>query len=230
MKYINSPCSSRAIFLLVSQNVCNGSNACCSLWAAGHCGCGAACTALLCRWQLVLPYRDVLSLNCSWFQLSQAGWESPSSHQGTLNTHGSTEARGGSSQGRAAVGSSLAKARSHNTYFLSCVQLLVSHCRHCIVSMQSHQCRAGTAPRRTLGSCADLHMTLPWCVKSHSVHPAHPGADRDSEMLRTSVLTLAWGSNSSAPDAARDEKQPFPLPNFLILALHLEALHCWLPW
>lgn len=44
------------------------------------------------------------------------------------------------------------------------------------------------------------------------------------------VLTPGWGSNSSAPDAASDEKQPFPLPNFLILALYLEALYCWLPW
>lgn len=60
-------------------------NPCCSLRAAGHCGHEAACAALLCKWKLVLPYRGVLSLNRSWFQLSQADWESPSSHQGTLN-------------------------------------------------------------------------------------------------------------------------------------------------
>lgn len=152
MKHINFPPSSRAIFLLVSQNMCNGSNPCCSLWAVGHCGHGATCTALLSRWKLVLPYRGVLSLNCSWFQLSQAGWESPNSHQVTLDSHGSTEARGGSSQGRAAVSSSLAKVRSPDTFFLSCVQSLVSHCRHHTISMQCHQCRAGTAPPRTLGS------------------------------------------------------------------------------
>lgn len=114
MKHINSPPSSRAIFLLISQNVCNCSNPCCSLWAAGHCGHGAACRVLLCKWKLVLPYTGVLSLNCSWFQLSQAGWESPNSHEGTLDSHGSTGARGG---GTAAVGSSFGKARSCNISF-----------------------------------------------------------------------------------------------------------------
>lgn len=142
MKHINSLPSSRAIFLLLSQNVYNGSNPCRSLWALGHCGHGAACTALLCRWKLVLPYRGVLSLNCLWFQLSQAGWESPSSHQGTPDSHGSTGARGGGSRGRAAAGSSLAKARSRDTSFLvmctiTHISLQTLHCFHAVPPVQS---------------------------------------------------------------------------------------------
>lgn len=173
--------------------------------------------------ELVLPYRGVLSLNCSWFQLSQAGWESPNSHQGTPDSHGSVGARGGGSQGRAAAGSSLAKARGHDSSFLPCVQSLETlHCFHAVPPVQSRHstwqdlgipCRPGTA-----------------LVCQVTLGAGQPGTGRDSEMLRMSVLTLCWGSNFSAPDAARDEKQPFPLPNFLILALHLEALHCWLPW
>lgn len=221
MKHISSPRSSRTIFLLVSQNMCNGSNPCCSLQVVGHCGCGAACTALLCRWKLVLPYRGVLSLG-SLFQLSQTGWESPDSHQGTLDSHGLTGARGGGSQGRPAVGSSLAKARS--LFFVMCaiahISLQTLHCVHAVPPVQSRQ-NPGIL-------CRPAHGTALVC--GVTVGSAHPGADRGSEMLRTSVLTLGWGSNSSAPDAARDEKQSFPLPNFLILALHLEALHCWLPW
>lgn len=50
--------------LLVSQSMRNGRDPCCSLRAVGHCGRAAACTALLCRWKLVLLYRRVLSLNC----------------------------------------------------------------------------------------------------------------------------------------------------------------------
>lgn len=48
----------------VSQSMRNSRNPCCSLRAVGHCGRAAACTAFLCRWKLVLPYRGVLLLNC----------------------------------------------------------------------------------------------------------------------------------------------------------------------
>jgi len=100
-KDVDSPPRSRAVSLLASQSISNGRNPCRSLRAVGHRGRAAVCTALLCRWKLVLPYRGVLSLNG--FSFHRLVGKVPHSHRVTPGSCGSAWARGWSSQGRAAA-------------------------------------------------------------------------------------------------------------------------------
>lgn len=176
----------------------------------GECGGAAACTALLCRGKRVLPYRGLLLLNCS--QLPQAGGERPHFHQGTPGSCGSAGTRAGSPQGRGAVSSSCAKPRSHGAPFPLCM--------HCTVLMQSHQRGAGRAARRTLAPHAEPHMAPYVAVWSHAT-------GRGLEVLPTSAFTQCWGPGTWCQLLLEMRNSPSLC---LILALHLEALHCWFPW
>lgn len=123
------------------------------------------------------------------------------------------------------MNSCLAKPRSHDASFPLCVWSLLDLAADVTVFLCSptsvEQAWQLTGPWDPMQAQAWYH------VSGHqgSLDPGHPAAGRGLEMLPASALTLCWGSDSSAPVAARDEKQPFPLPNFSTLRPHIACYH-----
>lgn len=98
---------------------------------------------------------------------------------------------------------------------------LLHVCGHSHILLQTPCCFHAVPPAGSQhSSWQDLGtpvQTRSWhrvSVRRATLSAGHLGAGRGSEMLPTPAHTLCWGSDSSAPIAARDEKQPFPMSNF----------------